>query len=211
MKKFIIRSIVILFILIVIFDVYFIFLPQKTNCFKEKFSQKIADEDFYKDNISNLYLNEFVSIKNCTLDLKGKPYILSEKLTSDPVLVLRCSMFNCSVCINFVLDKLKTHFKDYATNNRILLIYDDENMRVSETMFGKLPYVTKDRHVLGLPLEDANLPFFFILNNDMKTKLFFIPEKGMPILTDEYLSIIKKRYFKNNLTMNVRKELKTKR
>jgi hypothetical protein len=68
-------------------------------------------------------------------------------------------------------------------------------MRVSESMFGKIPYVSKEKDVLGLSLENENTPFMFILDQDMKTRHVFIPEKGMPELTDEYLSAMKERYF----------------
>jgi hypothetical protein len=43
-------------------------------------------------------------------------------------------------------------------------------------------------------MENSNIPFMFILDSEMIVKHFFVPEKGMPELTDEYLQIVKERY-----------------
>lgn len=193
-NKLIIISVILLTILLA-FDVYFMFSKQNSNCLSERINQKNIDIKIFQNQVSKYYSNELLNIKNCKLYLNNKPLILSNKFFDKPVLVFRFSIFNCSECVHFALNKLKQNLHDFATNDRIILIYDDNNMRVSESMFGKMPYVTKERNIMGIPMENSNIPFMFILDTEMKVKHFFIPEKGMPELTDEYLSIIKTRYF----------------
>lgn len=38
------------------------------------------------------------------------------------------------------------------------------------------------------------MPYFFILDKDLRVKLLFITDKTSPELTKEYLKIIKERY-----------------
>lgn len=180
-----------------LFDVYYFLSPQKDSFAQEQLEIKKIYSNQFKDQVSNIYSNELQKVNNGKLFLKSMPVKLQEIILNSPILVFRFSLFNCTACVNFGLDKLQEYFKDFASNNRIILIYDDENMRVSGSMFGKMPYVTKDRYILGLPMEKSNTPFIFLLDSDMKAKQFFVPEKEMPSLTDEYLSIIKKRYFSN--------------
>jgi len=111
-------------------------------------------------------------------------------------LVFRVSELNCSICVNHIVTKLKEHFPNYSLNSNIIIIYDSEKLRYSNGMYDKQAYLTNNRSILGLPAENTNLPFLFILNkDDMMAKMVFIPDKGMPELTDEYLKIIKKRFF----------------
>lgn len=191
------KSIIILLFIIFVFDIYFFLIQKKTNCLNERLSQKQIDINIFKNQMSNLYSSESISIQNCDLYLNNSVMNLRELSITKPILVLRFSIFNCSTCVDFTLEKLQEHFHDFALNKRIIIVYDDENMRVSESMFGKMPYVTTNRYILGLPIEKSNIPFMFIVDSTLITKQLFIPEKGMPSLTDEYLSIIKTRYFNN--------------
>ena len=181
---------------IAIFDLYFIF-QRNLDSGTQIATKEITINQVQEQLIKNLYKNELQKINNSEIYYKNTLIEIKNLTIDSPVLIYRFSLFNCSPCVNFTLDKLKEHFPDFSTNNRIMLIYDDENMRISESMFGKNIYVTKDRYSLGLPMEKINIPFMFILDEDLITKQFFVPEKGMPSLTDEYLSIIKMRYFSN--------------
>ena len=155
-------------------------------------------EQIQKRFVSKVYRNNLLDINDGKLFLKNTKVKIRDLLINSSILILRFSIFNCSACIHFALDKLLQGFKDFKSNKRILLIYDDENMRVYESTFGKISYVSTNRNVLGLPIESTNTPSLFILDNDLKNKQFFVPEKEMPELTDEYLSIIKRRYFDND-------------
>jgi hypothetical protein len=109
-------------------------------------------------------------------------------------LVFRFSGEACNICIDFVMNKLKSTFTDFTGNSRILLIGSNINDRVKEKYYGKqiISFYSED---LGLPFEEYTPPFLFIIDRDRITKMFFIPEKTMPELTDLYLKNIKERYF----------------
>jgi len=130
--------------------------------------------------VSNLYKNEGNDVRNCNL-MYYKELIKLSDITNKgyPVLVFRYSIFNCSTCVTTTLEKLKTHFSNLSTNSRIIYIYDDENLRVSENMFGKMPYVSSDREILGLPMEKKNMPFMFVLDSNLVVKHFFLYQKKL--------------------------------
>jgi hypothetical protein len=166
-------------VLLFAFDVYYFLFPKINNCSQERSeTEKITVNKFQEQVVANVYKNELHKVNNGKLYFNEK-YIELYNLKMDfPILVFRFSLFNCTVCVNFALQKLQKHFQDFTTNSRIILIYDDENMRVSESMFGKMPYVTKDRYILGLPMEKSNTPFIFLLDSDMKAKTVFCARKG---------------------------------
>lgn len=195
---------------LLIFDVYFFLVYEKDNCLEKQFvtKQNIVKQ-FQNIMVTNIYKNELHPIKNSNLFLEKKHVQLNDIVSDSSLLVLRFSIFNCSACFNFALNKIREHFEDFESNNRVILIYDDENMRVHKNMFGKMPYVTTDRNALSIPLEKSNIPFLFILDNEMKAKQIFVPEKGMPDLTDEYLSIIKRRYFQEQPSHPVSADLQS--
>jgi hypothetical protein len=48
---------------------------------------------------------------------------------------------------------------------------------------------------LGLPIERANTPFYFIADGSGFVKLVFVPRKEYPKLYEKYFEIITKRFF----------------
>lgn len=46
---------------------------------------------------------------------------------------------------------------------------------------------------LNLPVEASNVPFLFVLDNQLKVELLFVPVKEIPELTEEYFNSIKYR------------------
>lgn len=48
---------------------------------------------------------------------------------------------------------------------------------------------------LGLPIEQSNVPFLFLLNPDMTVELIFAPIKELPDLTKNYFNMLKHRFW----------------
>ena len=158
-----------------------------------------------EQSIENFYMNELIkaSIENECIEL-GNPIVYPGKRIEEQVplfdivdqecLVFRFSGAACNVCVDFVLDKIKNKFSDFSTNPRILLIGSNLNSRVKETSYGKsvLSYASDN---MGIPFEEYQIPFLFILDRDRTCKMIFIPEKALPELTDLYLDTVLKRYF----------------
>ena len=158
-----------------------------------------------EQSIENFYMNELIkaSIENECIEL-GNPIVYPGKRIEEQVplfdiveqecLVFRFSGAACDVCVDFVLEKIKNRFSDFSSNPRILLIGSNLNPRVKEDYYGKsvLSYASDD---LGIPFEEYQIPFLFILDRDRTCKMIFIPEKALPELTDLYLDTVLKRYF----------------
>jgi len=158
-----------------------------------------------EQSIENFYMNELIkaSIENECIEVSNPlvyPGTRVEEqvplfdLVDQECLVFRFSGAACNVCVDFVLDKIKNKFSDFSTNPRILLIGSNLNSRVKEDYYGKsvLSYASDD---LGIPFEEYQIPFLFILDRDRTCKMIFIPEKALPELTDLYLDTVLKRYF----------------
>jgi hypothetical protein len=199
MKKLIVTILVITLLGLLLFDIYELSFQKHSNCITEEINQKQKDVTIFQNQIlSYIYENELLNIADCKI-YKGKtPVKLVDIITNEPVLVLRFSEFNCMACVDLLTNQIKKSFLDYLTNTKIILIYDSETMRLPQNIFEKPVFLTPKKNLLGLPMENFNTPFMFILDKDMKAKQFFVPEKDMPDLTNRYLTIIKSRYFKKS-------------
>ena len=100
----------------------------------------------------------------------------------------------CNLCIETTIDKLKSTFVDYSTNDKIVLLSTNVNPRLKEAYYGKELY-SYDNMKLDIPYEKKGLPYMFVVDSNMQVKLFFIPDIRTPELTDYYLSCMNKRFF----------------
>jgi len=111
-----------------------------------------------------------------------------------PYLIFRFSGLFCDKCIDELIKKLKKAFPDFKTNNRVVLLCSDVSPRIKEDYYGKqtLSYMSSN---IGLPFEQQSTPFFFVVDDDKLSKAFFIPDNSQPETTDQYLRLVKHRYF----------------
>lgn len=160
--------------------------PLELNYFSELFKSSIIDESVDINNPLIYIGNDTANTMNLFDLVHGK------------CLVFRFSGEACNVCIDFAINKLKSTFSDFAENDKILLVGSNLNNRVKENYYGK-KVISFCSEELGLQFEEYNTPFFFIIDGDRITKMFFIPEKSMPELTDFYLRKILDRFFKQSI------------
>lgn len=169
---------------------------------------KSSQKDETGETVETLYMNELMkaSVENECYELMDPMVYAGNNventfrlfdLVNEECLVFRFSGEACNVCIDFVLEKIKGRFENFAENDRILLIGSNINPRVKDNYYGKkiLSYSSEN---MGIPFEEYNIPFLFVIDRDRITKLVFIPEKAVPELTDFYLDTVKKRYFSGN-------------
>ncbi len=167
----------------------------KTNEISKFATKKVTVDNINNALVRNIYLKEDLKVKNNKLLFYNDTIFLSELCCNHTCLIFRFSLFNCSMCVNSVLEKIKDIFPNYKDNTKIVFMYDSVNGRITENMFGKMPYMSLKEDILGIPMEKINIPYMFILDSTLVVKQFFVPEKSMPELTDTYLNIIKARYF----------------
>ena len=168
-------------------------LVQKNN---SKYAIDVTDEHNLKYFINNYTINsEYSKIKinNPYTFLKNDSAKLQKLLdrTKNTTLIFRFSGFFCDACNMFVIKKLKQHFPDFATSNKIILIGSEIEPRLRVDFFGK-EILTLKNSKLGLPIEETKTPFIFLLNKKGKIDMVFIPDKSLPEYTDRYLEFIKK-------------------
>ena len=129
---------------------------------------------------ANIYIG---SNKNILLPIRN--------MVSQPKLVLGLNQNMCSPCVHGVLEDLKEFFPDYENNPNIIYIADIEQ-KFKDNYFNKK--VVSFHQKGDFPLYEIGMPYFFILDKDLVVKMLFITDKNTPVLTKEYLSIIKERY-----------------
>jgi len=169
------------------------------------FTETTQESTLSETSVEVFYLNEFFNstITNESVEINNPEIYIGNDtankmnlfdLVKGKCLVLRFSGEACNVCIDFVINRMKRTFSDFAENDRILLIGSNLNTRVKENYYGKkiISFYSGD---LGLPFEEYNTPFLFIIDRDRITKMFFIPEKTMPELTDFYMKNVFERFF----------------
>ena len=114
-----------------------------------------------------------------------------KSITTKPKIVIGLNQNMCSPCIEGVLRDLKEFFPDYETNPNIILIAEIEQ-RFKNNYYNMK--VVSFHQKNDFPLYEIELPYFFILDEDLCVKMLFITDKTSPELTKAYLKIIRERY-----------------
>ena len=139
--------------------------------------------------------NIYETISNNDLHLNNNDIVSYFKKignnTNNPILLYRYSAFSCDICVKFGDNKLKDYFTDYKNNLDLLFIVSDFPV---DEHFAYSNLINLGKTNLDLPIEQANLPFYFMLI-DNKVQHVFVPDKSFPEYTDGYLKEIKRRYF----------------
>ena len=154
-----------------------------------------------KDSFLNLelkYNDTKISEKLILTDEKGTEYKIKEKLNTKKI-VFRYSELQCNVCVEKQIESLKK-YKDKIGIDNILILADYSNYR-NLILFKRMnsldiPVYNLSKK-LSLELEKKDLPYFFILDNSLIAKDYFIPIKEIKNYTDNYLNIMYTKHFKN--------------
>lgn len=123
---------------------------------------------------------------------------LFENTEGDCFIVCRISEFDCEQCVNYSVQKLMEHVKESSLNMKVLIFgqYNNEmSMKIQAEYFSELGEMTCYYvPYLNLPIDERRVPYFFILNKDMKVTDVFAPDRMTSNLTDLYLSEIDKKW-----------------
>ena len=126
----------------------------------------------------------------------GERYFhLSEMLDEEYELIVWFSELQCSVCVDFVLEKLKGLY-DETLNGKVVVIGSFRDKRSYKEFIKdkQMPF-----HILGEMenLRDMtfkeDIPSMFLLNKKMEKKNLFYPVKEIPYLMEQYIKIINKQ------------------
>lgn len=112
-------------------------------------------------------------------------------------LVCRISQYDCDVCTDYALEKFASvNAGDYGAKALVLANYPS----------GKVIEIIRQRHSaarqigfyrmedVNLPAENAGMPYYFILDDNMKVNDVFFPDRLLPEMTSGYFEKIKEKY-----------------
>lgn len=194
------NKIIVLFILVCLLGAYQYNLQMKKQYklqemieeLKEYYHSEKEINDFVlstlKEDIKLCFQNEGLILNSQTpLIEDGKGTHMMVDIIKNKTLVIRFSQLNCQACIEAIkplLKGLKTKqvvvFADY-TNKRFLKEFK-KGLNESWRLFNV--------KLLNIPMDDLNIPYFFVLDEEMRLSHVFIPHKEMLSHVEEYLEII---------------------
>ena len=138
-------------------------------------------------------------LEDIVLTNKSKEEIwLSDLLKEGDALVFKFSSSNCSTCIQSGFTDLKQIAKNIP-QERLIVLADKSNKReiqaLSNSMNLVYPIYLVNDTAFSYILRDENVPFVFVIGEDLRMKDLFIPMKELPDYSDTYYRIVWKKYF----------------
>jgi hypothetical protein len=194
--------------LLLAFDIYLV-------CNRLSLVKTINSLNIHLESMNSIHLGNVRSLKNdsCALlsenkslleeilvaDSDGKELFL-QKVIEKPVLVLRYFDVNCTSCYEISLGC----FKDFSSSFRpgqAIFLADYKNLRDLYHFFRSLGfkcnYYNTNGAKINLPIEDAKVPYAFIIDKDFHVNNVFVIDNRRPELFKSYLISINNIWFKN--------------
>ncbi|WP_320935182.1 hypothetical protein [Bacteroides nordii] len=159
------------------------------------------------DKVNRLSLENFILQESTILPIQGRCFLNPQmRLYSEQgdslclmdikkkrrTLVLRYSAHSCSTCVADLLGLIKSFIQENH-NIEILLFttfQTNEEMKKLYHINRFLPDIY-NVYSMDLPMEKELVPYFFLLDEDLRVLDIFIPHKELPHLTKRYLDKIK--------------------
>lgn len=149
-------------------------------------------------NLELKYNDYKISDELNLIDEKGNIFRIKEKLNTKKI-IFRYSELQCNVCVEKQIQSLK-RYKDKIGVDNILIIADYSNFR-NLIVFKKInsldiPVYNLSKK-MSLEIEKKDIPYFFIADNSLVAKDYFIPIKEIKNYTDNYLNTMYIKHFKS--------------
>ncbi|MBP1617090.1 MAG: hypothetical protein H6Q14_917 [Bacteroidetes bacterium] len=162
------------------------------------------------DMLHTYKLNFIMGIKNSGLrledismkDSSGMGVFMKDFLKGrdKPMLVCRFSEQHCESCVSFAIKQLQG-IVDSVGRENVLLGGTYRNNKIFnrvKPLYGIDKLLVYNVPELGIPVEELGYPYYFVLHGDLSISDVFVPDKGVPTLSNSYLGMIGKRYFDRN-------------
>ena len=117
-----------------------------------------------------------------------------QNLIKEKALCFYFSSHTCPPCLDNIRDLIEKIFPDYKERNDIIFISNAMEFRLLENFYEKTIFWNNNKR-LGPAFEKSETPTFFILDKDLQAKCVFIADKMTPEYIEDYLQIIKQRFF----------------
>lgn len=112
-------------------------------------------------------------------------------------LVCRISQYDCDACTDYALEKLVSiKTEDYGAKALVLANYSSgKNVDIIRQRHSAVKQIEFYRmEDVNLPAEQAGMPYYFILDKDMKINDVFIPDRMLPEMTSKYFEKLRDKY-----------------
>jgi len=128
---------------------------------------KISDQEIYwgNDTLNSFLLSDFARQER---------------------LYFYISYNTCSPCIQECVDILERNFPDFLDKESIVFVSPDYLPRFRDNCYGKRLLGLKNES-LGIPLEEESVPFFFVLDGELKIKDLHVVNKNDFKKTQDYI------------------------
>lgn len=116
--------------------------------------------------------------------------ILNDVVLDDKMLCLRITQLTCSTCSDSILFLIKRTLSGRQLKN----VHAQEDYfitfeRLNHFIFTNIIKIRENYKIS--PLDDLNVPYFFIIDERKIAKMIFIPERDYPEETEKYISMIR--------------------
>ena len=181
---------------------------QQNEAFISIQNEKISEIDAIESQENSTYYNLEVAFKSEHLSLKKDLKVINHKLDTLPLsevvdqgrIVYNYSETHCEMCINAELDLIKQISSNEYDRVIVLINYQEiRNLVIEKRKLQRLGLDNLQIYLLSkplqLPVENIGFPYYFYLDETMKTQHVFIPYKHFPSLSQDYLQTTLENFF----------------
>lgn len=159
------------------------------------------------DDLMSYHTNMVADIENCNVHLKdiivkdslNKPLHLSDffKNGQKAIILCRFSETNCESCINYSIKTLLRWSNMIGKENILFLVTYRNNKLFNrqKILYGIDTLNTMNTKEFQLFTEELGYPYYVIIDSTLQVLKTFIPNKGTPLIDNEYLDLISKQLF----------------
>lgn len=150
-------------------------------------------KSFYEAYNAYIFRDEGTKLKAITLkDPDLKTHQLKDVLKKN-TLIFRFSANDCDMCFKSVVSAIQKNIKAKALDNVVIIFdeYDDREFMIHAEQLQLPIRMYKIDDSFGLSIEHKNLPFLFMVSENMTVEKLFIPFKEVPTYTEAYLNYVK--------------------
>lgn len=167
------------------------------------YQTKKLDCQIYKEalnsNLLSVQMNSNIKIDQDIpiIDIYEKKYTLKELFESGPKLIIYNSETGCNLCIEKELELINNISTDIDIKN-IIIISNFKNSRKLKVFksFYNIKFDVFSCNSLKLPFEKLNSkPCVFVMDSELIVKDFFVPNRALTELSENYYFTIYNKYF----------------
>lgn len=185
---------------LILFNAFLLFnnnsKKEETNVYLNSLKSVYEDKFIVEKQNENLKLDK--NLKLLTVDGDS---VLVKDIFNNNKIVLKYSLLNCGACIDAEYQVLRELSKNFDNELCIIAYYDRVRDLIGD--YKKLKEIGLDEVTiylipddkLGVPLDKQNIPYYFLIDNDLTMTNLFIPMKESPKLSINYLKSNLKNVF----------------